>query len=149
MSEGDLFQVRRQKLESLEAGGVDDSQSQRLEAALGGSSSDEESYLALSSLAYGYFRLAQRAAVDPEARPRLTARLDRWNQILLDAYSESESRPDFRRALRLAARDLETKAPATAGTLLQQIAQADGRSSGMRGALEGLIGRILGERDDP
>ena len=66
---GDFF-------EAIEAGGVNDSQSRKLETALAGSS-QEESYLALSSLAYGYFRLAQRAAADPSATPRLTARLER------------------------------------------------------------------------
>ena len=77
----------------------------------------------------------------------MAARLDRWNQILLRAYSDSESNPEFQRAVRLAAGDLDAKAPAIApgGGLLRLISQADGRSSGMRGALEGLMGRILGE----
>ncbi len=132
---------------AVEAGGVDDSQSQTLEAALSGTFSQEESYLALSSLVYGYFRLAQRAAVNPATRPELTTRLNRWNQILVDAYSDNESHPEFQRAVRLAASDLDSKAPSVApsGDLLQLIAQADGRSSGMRRALEGLAERILGE----
>jgi len=132
---------------AVEAGGVDDSESLQLEAALASSAAGEEAYLALSSLTYGYFRLAQRAAADPRARPELAARLDRWNQILLRAYSENESNPEFQRAVRLAAGDLDSKAPdiAPRGSLLQLISQADGRSSGMRGALEGLVGRIFGE----
>lgn len=132
---------------AVEAGGVDDSESLQLEAALAGSGAGEEAYLALSSLTYGYYRLAQRAAADPAARPELAARLDRWNQILLRAYSESESNPEFQQAVRLAAGDLDSKAPGIAprGSLLQLISQADGRSSGMRGALEGLVGRIFGE----
>lgn len=136
---------------AVEAGGVEDSQSRRLEAALASGSTGDESYLALSSLAYGYFKLAQRAAADPSSRPELAARLDRWNAVLLKAYSDSESNPEFQQAVRLAARDLDTKAPAIApgGGLLQLISQADGRSSGMRGALEGLMGRILGEDTGP
>jgi hypothetical protein len=133
--------------EAVEAGSVDESQSQRLESALASGASDENAYLALSSLAYGYFRLAQRAATDPGARPELTNRLDRWNRVLADAYSDSEANPEFRSAVRQAAEDLGDKAPAVAPAedLLQRIAQADGRSSGLRGALEGLIGRITGE----
>ena len=133
---GDFF-------EAVEAGGIENHQSRRLEASLAGGSSKAEAYLALSSLTYGYFMLAQRAAADPLARPALTARLDRWNQLLLRAYSDSESNPEFQQAVRLAARDLDSKAPGRG--LLQLIAQADGRTSGMRGALEGLMGRIFGE----
>ena len=137
---GDFFQA-------VEDGGVDDSHSQQLEAALAAGSSNEDAYLALSSLAYGYFRLAQRAAASPEARPELTARLERWNEVLLAAYSENDANPEFQRAVRQAALDLDSKAPAVApnGNLLQLISQADGRSSGLRGALEGLIGRIVAE----
>jgi hypothetical protein len=137
---GDFF-------EAVEAGKLEDGESQRLEAALGGSASPEEAYLALSSLAYGYFRLAQRAAADPEARPELTERLERWNRILVDAYADNRADPEFQQAVRRAAHDIDTKAPTGGPTseLLQQISQADGQSSGMRGALEGLIGRILGE----
>ena len=137
---GDFF-------EAVESGGVDDRQAQRLEAALAGGSSDEELYLALSSLAYGYFRLAQRAAADPKARPELAARLDGWNRVLVDAYASSDANPEFQQAVRQAALDLADRAPpvSTDGGLLELIAQADGRSSGMRGPLEGLVERILGE----
>ena len=137
---GDFF-------EAVESGNLEERESQRLEAALGGSASPEEAYLALSSLAYGYFRLAQRAAADPQARPELTERLERWNRVLVEAYAENSADPEFQQAVKLAARDIDTKAPTGGPTseLLQQISQADGQSSGMRGALEGLIGRILGE----
>ena len=137
---GDFF-------DAVEAGDVDESQARRLEAALARGASGEEPYLALSSLAYGYFRLAQRAAADPHARPELTERLDRWNQVLVEAYADNGADPEFQQAVKQAARDLDTKAPSqgTTSALLQQIAQADGQSSGMRGALEGLIGRILGQ----
>ena len=49
--------------------------------------------------------------------------------------------------MRQAAEDLERRAPAaqTDGDLLDLIAQADGRSSGIRGALQDLIERIMGE----
>jgi hypothetical protein len=136
---GDFF-------EAVESGDVNEAQSRRLEAALAGGASDEGSYLALSSLSYGYFRLAQAAAADPQARPELTARLDRWNQVLVEAYSDSAGNPEFQQAVKRAALDLDSKAPSAGETsaLLQQISQADGQSSGLRGALEGLVGRIFG-----
>ncbi len=149
---GDFF-------DSLDAGGLADADSRKLEADLRATKRDERSYLALSSLTYGYFRLAQRAASDPDAHPALVARLTRWNQVLSAAYAGSEGDERFRSALLEAAVDLHARAPAvqakcdgeidgkgcnTTGGLLAKLAAIEAQA-GTRTALSRLLERVFGE----
>lgn len=96
---------------ALDEGGLDDAQAARVESDVAAGSTSENAYLALSSLSYGYLRLAQRAAAQPEADPALVARLERWNQLLASAYGASEQDEAYRGALREAAADIRERAP--------------------------------------
>jgi hypothetical protein len=124
----------------------------------GGRRADEESaYLALSSLSYGYYRLAQRAAENQDADPEITARLARWNELLARAYRASPDDERYRAAVKQAALDLHERAPIDlpcAGSqgarscrstedVLREIEAASDRV-GIRGALAGLLRRMFG-----
>jgi len=125
------------------------------EAVAGG----EQDYLALSSLAWGYYRLSQRAARSPGADPEIAARLERWNAILGAAYGERPEDDPYRVAVRAAALDLQTNAP----PVTLRCTDAQGRTVecdsteavvrgldaaaadvGPRGALERLLERWFG-----
>lgn len=118
----------------------------------------ERAYLALSSLTYGYYRLAQRTAATSHADPALLARLERWNELLARAYAGSADDPAYRSALHQAASeidervDVELRCLDAAGEavpcdstaqVLRGFNEASGRV-GIRGALENVLGRFFG-----
>lgn len=90
---------------------VDAADLERVEHDLAAGGGSQKAYLALSSLAYGYWRLSQRAAADPDADPAIAQRLEQWNAVLAMAYEASPDDPGFRSAVREAALDLSKRAP--------------------------------------
>jgi hypothetical protein len=147
---------------ALDDGDVDDTTAARLEADVAGEGDAENAYLALSSLSYGYFRLSQRAAADPDVDPAIARRLERWNRVLALAYEKSEDNESFRNAVREAVVDLSENAPQVtlrcvdaAGVetecnsteaVLRGV-DATAGEVGMRGALERLLERMVGNDD--
>jgi hypothetical protein len=143
---------------AVEQGQIGDEAAARVEAELTDPTRDQDDFLALSSLAYGYYRLAQQAA-DPSTDPSLAARLERWNRLLSAAYARDAQDEPFRSAVRLAASDLAEKAPevrtecvgedgepvacSATRSLLEQLDAAD--RVGVRGALARILDRWLGE----
>lgn len=142
---------------ALEEGGVDDARLAPVEAAVGRGAQGEHAYLALSSLAYGYYRLASRAAQGTGSDPEVIERLARWNDLLANAYASS---PDahYRAAVRQAAEELHARAPirlpcrdatgaesacSSTESVLRGFNAASERV-GLRGALERLMRRVLG-----
>lgn len=134
----------------LEAGGVPPDALARVEGDLGG----DERYRALSSLSYAYYRLSQRAAETEQTDAAITARLERWNQLLGTAYATSDD-PAFRSALREAAGDLEEHAPDVpvrcggdrgneTGCTSTEVMVASMMDTRDRTGLRGLVGRLLG-----
>jgi hypothetical protein len=151
--------------EAVDRGDVTEMDADRLERDLAGGGVDEGSYLALSSLAYAYYRVAERAAASPTPATALVARLESWNGLLFSAYANSNPESHFREALRLAMADLYHRAPAvpsaceepgadpasckTTSRLLETLQQLDDPADehGVRGALSRLFGRIFGWGD--
>jgi hypothetical protein len=131
-----------------------------VERALEDENAAADRTLALSSLAYGYFMLAERAAASERPDPALVARLERWNDLLGSAYEKAERDPSFRTAVREAALDLHARAPAvgcedagscpSTGLLLETLRRIDDPASetGVRGALGKLLGRMLGDEPE-
>ncbi len=145
---------------ALEGGVPADSAAARVESDLAAGSVSANAYLALSSLAYGYWRLSERAAA--QADPALALRLERWNALLRDAYTTSAEDARYRAAVRAAALDLRRRAP----PVRLRCVAADGSTSecdsteavlrgidsaagevGLRGALERLLQRMFGDED--
>jgi hypothetical protein len=133
----------------------------RLEGDVAAGAKAENAYLALSSLAYGYYRLSQRVATAEGADPRFLARLEQWNALLAVAYEASAEDTDFRRAVREAALDLQRNAPPVRMRCVDERGEATECDStdavmrgidaaanevGIRGALERLLKRIFGLR---
>lgn len=149
---GEFFQA-------LEGPELTDAGLSRVEAELAAGSGSQNPYLALSTLSYGYYRLSQRVAADPQASPEMLARLERWNGLLARAYEASPADAAFRQAVREAAVDIQQRAPAvrlpcadargepaecdSSEAVIRGIDAADGRV-GLRGALERLIERMRG-----
>jgi hypothetical protein len=151
--------------EAADRGEVTEMDGERLERDLAGGGADEGSYLALSSLAYAYYRVAERAAASPTPATALVARLESWNSLLFSAYANSSPQSHFRQALRLALADLHRRAPSvpsacqdpdadpatcnTASRLLETLQQLDDPADehGVRGALSRLFGRVFGWGD--
>ena len=150
---------------AVDSGVVDEVEVSQLERTLQQADRTEERTLALSSLAYGYFMLAERAASSEHPDPALVARLESWNALLSRVYEDPASEPGFRTAVREAALDLHARAPdvgpdsgecepaedgRTCGTTsrllvaLRRIDDPDA-GTGVRGALGKLLGRMLGE----
>jgi hypothetical protein len=153
-------------LAAVESGRIDDPGVTRLEQQLEAAGSEESDYLALSSLAYGYFRLAERVAHSERPNPALVARLQSWNQLLSGLYQKSEASPQLRSAVGDAAQDLHARAPAvttecppgsqdetcqTTGVLLQTLRRIDdpADSYGVRRALGRLLDRMRSDDDAP
>ncbi len=148
--------------EALEQGEVDTDEAARIEAALTAGAADQEAYLALSSLAYAYWRLALRASEAEAMDPELVARLRGWNALLSSAYERSPEDSDFRGAVRQAAVDLEEHSPSeglqcldasgqpkrcyVTTSLIERIDRVDGQL-GLRGAIRRLLERVFGRRD--
>jgi hypothetical protein len=130
-----------------------------VEADMAGGAGADQPYLALNSLSYGYYRLAQRVASDPDADPALVARLERWNELFATAFETSGDDPGYREAVRTAARDLNARTAVRVGcvdALGNPVAcdstedvlrglDATSHDVGVRGALERLIERMTGD----
>jgi hypothetical protein len=131
----------------------------RLERDVASGAKSDTAYLAISSLSYGYFRLAQQAAANPGEDPAVVARLQRWNQLLAEAYDVSAEDPSYRAAVHEAALDLQERAPAveldcanergeTVGCYSTEVVlrgfNRAGEQAGIRGALDRLLNRMLG-----
>ena len=144
-------------------GKVDAESLARVEEALAAPDGSRTSYLALSSLAYGYWRLSERAAGQEEAHVEITERLEQWNAVLGRAYDASEGDETFRMALREAALDLQAQAPPVRVSCLDErgrqtrcdstdvvVRGLDSAASdaGLRGGLRRLIERWVGS-DEP
>jgi hypothetical protein len=144
---------------AIEAEQLSETRLARLEGDLAAGPEAENAYLALSSLAYGYYRLSQRVASAEDADPRFLARLEQWNALLSVAYEASGGDADFRRAVREAALDLQRNAPPVRLRCVDErgeTAECDSTDAvmrgidaaanevGIRGALERLLKRILG-----
>jgi hypothetical protein len=144
---------------ALDADGIDADSLAPVEAVVGRGASAEHAYLALSSLTYGYYRLAARAASSESTDPALVERLARWNDLLANAYAASPEDPAYRAAVRQAAEELRVRAPialpcrdatgqAIACTSTEAVLRGFNAASeevGLRGALERVVRRIFGE----
>jgi hypothetical protein len=143
---------------ALESGVPADADAARVESDLAGGAASANAYLALSSLAYGYWRLSERAAAE-QADPALALRLERWNALLREAYATSGGDAPYREAIREAVLDLRRRAP----PVRLRCVDADGGETGcdsteavlrgidattaevgLRGAFERLLERIFG-----
>jgi hypothetical protein len=144
---------------SLEQGLPADAAAAPVEADLAAGAGSEHAYLALSSLAYGYWRLSERAAQSSHDAD-LALRLERWNALLRDAYAASADDARYRDALREAALDLRRRAPPVRVRCIDASGNTTECSStevvlrgmdatagevGLRGALGRLLARIFGE----
>lgn len=145
--------------EALERGEVADADAAPLETALAQGAAAEHAYLALSSLAHGYYELARREAGRPEQDPEVALRLARWNALLERAYAASPDDAEYRAAVRRAAEELRWRAPipvpcqdehgrpsacSSTESVLRGLDAAESRS-GIRGALERLLRRFFPE----
>jgi hypothetical protein len=148
---------------SLEQGLPEESAAARLEADLAAGGASEHGYLALSSLAYAYWQLSERAAASAHDAA-VAARLERWNALLREAYVASGNDPGYRAALREAALDLRQRAPAVRVRCVDAAGDTAECSStevvlrgmdattaevGLRGALGRLLARLFGEEEAP
>jgi hypothetical protein len=145
--------------EALGADRLDDANAAQLEADLAAGADSERAYLALSSLAWGYYWMAERAARAPHTPPEVQARLERWNELLAAAYAASPGDAAYRAALREAAADVhrraapldlncldERGAPARCDSteaVLRTLSHERDRS-GIRGTLRSLVERVRG-----
>lgn len=142
----------------LDGGKLSGAAAAAVESDLTGDSPLQDTYLALSSLTYGYWRLAEQVGAAPDADPALLARLQHWNDLLLDLYGESRSDPRFQAAVREAAVDLHRRTPALAKhcphsypggcdhteELVRALAAIDGTAS-VRSPLSQLLERLVGD----
>jgi hypothetical protein len=150
---GEFFTALDQK------GDVGQAAAARLEADVAAGAGSENAYLALSSLAYGYYRLSQQAAASQGEDPELVARLERWNQLLASAYAASPHDQRFQDSVREAALDIQRRAPPVDLSCLDEADQrvrCDSTEAvlrdidrlrdevGVRGALSRLLGRFFG-----
>lgn len=147
--------------EGLESGEPSDEAVAQVEADLA-QGGGERAYLALSTLAYGYYRLADLAAATPGEDPAIVARLKGWNALLARAYAGAED-PDYRRAVRSAAVDLSEHSRAvqvdcidargepiectSTEAVLRGLDQTSGEV-GIRGSLQRILERLTGGDDD-
>lgn len=153
---GDFF-------DAVEQGALEDEEGSEaalatVEEAVARGPGEAQAYLALSSLSYGYWRLAQRAAADADADPEIVERLARWNDLLARAYAADPENAEYRAAVRHAAEELSERARVTVPCRDAQGEATDCRSTesvvrgihaaseevGIRGALGRLLGRVLG-----
>jgi hypothetical protein len=148
---------------ALGAGALDDARAATLEADLVAGAASERAYLALSSLAYGYYWMAERAARDPRTLPEVQSRLERWNEVLAAAYAASPADAAWRSAVREAAADVHRRAPPVAlhcldargaparcdstEAVLRALSHERDRT-GIRGALRSLVRRVRGGAAD-
>ncbi len=143
---------------AIEAEDLSETRLARLEGDVAAGAEAENAYLALSSLAYGYYRLSQRVAAAGDADPRFLARLEQWNALLAVAYEASGEDTDFRRAVREAALDLQRNAPPVRLRCVDERGEttecdstdavmrgidAAANEVGIRGALERVLKRMF------
>jgi hypothetical protein len=143
---------------ALESGTPAESDAARLEGDVAAGAGSEQAYVALSSLAYGYWLLSERAESE-HADPVVVQRLERWNALLRQAYAASPADARYRAALREAALDLHRRAPpvrvrcvaadgATAECDSTEVVlrgiDATAGEVGLRGALSRLLARLIG-----
>lgn len=141
-------------------GDVGETAAARLEADVAAGATAETAYLALSSLAYGYYRISQQAAAAPGEDPELVARLERWNSLLASAYAQSPQDARFQDSVREAALDLKRRAPPVDLSCLDESGsrvRCDSTEAvlrdidrvrdqvGVRGALSRLLERFFGD----
>jgi hypothetical protein len=138
---------------ALETGVPADAAAARVESDLAAGAGSTNAYLALSSVAYGYWRLSERAAA-AQADPALARRLERWNALLREAYAASPEEARYREALREAALDLRRRAPPVRLRCVDAsgaAAECDSTEAVLRGidatagevGLRGAVGRLL------
>ncbi|HYB13771.1 MAG TPA: hypothetical protein VEG67_09870, partial [Myxococcota bacterium] len=72
---------------------VSDAEARRLEADVEKGAQADRPYEALSTLAYGYYRLARATSSQGTADPETLARLEHWNELLAKAYATSARDP--------------------------------------------------------
>ena len=134
---------------------------ERVEHDLAAGDSDK-AYLALSSLAYGYWRLSRRAAAEPDVDPAIAEQLEQWNAVLAMAYEANPDDPKFRSAVREAALDLSKRAPPVRLRCVGEQGEASECDStdavlrgldavageaGIGGGLQRLLERMFGAED--
>ncbi len=152
---GDFFSA-------VDEGKVDAESLERVERAVAAADGSASSYRALSSLAYGYWRLSERASGEEETHADITERLEQWNAVLGRAYDASAGDETFRAALREAALDLQQRAAPVRVACLDEQGRATECTStdvvvrgldtaasdvGLRGGLRRLIERWVGSDD--
>ena len=145
---------------ALDRGSLGDADAASLEAAVAQGAAAEHAYLALSSLAHGYYELARQEAARPEQDPEVALRLARWNDLLERAYAASPDDESYRAAVRRAATELRSRAPlpvpcvdergapsscSSTESVLRSIDAADERA-GIGGALGRLLRRFFPDR---
>ena len=141
---------------------VGDAALARVEADVAAGAASENAYLALSSLAYGYYRLSQQAAATPSLDPEIVARLERWNALLARAYAASPQDASFQDSVREVALDLQRRSPKVALSCLDESGAhviCDSTDAvlrdidrlrdevGVRGALARLLGHFFGDSE--
>lgn len=150
---GDFFRA-------IDAGETDDAPLADVERAVAEGAGDAEGYLALSSLAYGYYQLSQRAARSETVDPAIASRLERWNDLFARVYGADPGATAWRDAVRAAALDLEahaapvalacrgsdgTSTPCTATEAVMLSIDRAASDRGYRGGLEKLLERWFGD----
>jgi hypothetical protein len=150
--------------DAIERGEIEDHHAAAVEADLQRGASGDQAYLALSSVSYGYYRLAGLVGLQADADPGLLRRLAHWNDLLLDVYGESAADARFQQAVRAAAVDLHRRTPtagdlcarsehgeaecAGADVLVRALAQIDSSAS-IRAPLTSLMNRLVGDTTPP
>jgi hypothetical protein len=144
----------------VESGDLSEDAAHAVELDLGSNEATERTYLALSSLSYGYYRLAELVARSPETDPALLPRLKRWNDLLLQVYEGAGADSPLGSAVREAALDLQRHTPAigalcpaesppddctSADGLVRALARLD-QNAGVRSPLTRLMNRMVGAR---
>ena len=147
---------------ALARGELSDEDVAHLERDVASGPSSEAPYLAISSLSYGYYQLAMSAASNPDEDPAIVARLQRWNELLVQAYDMGADDPSYRAAVREAALDLERRGPPVTLSCVDERGRTSDCNStesvlrgfnrveeqvGIRGALDRLFQRMRGGGD--
>src|SRR5262249_40571350 len=140
-------------------GALGDADAATLEAAVAQGAAADHAYLALSSLAHGYYELARREAERPGQDPEVALRLAARNDLPGPADAASPDDARYRPPVRQAAQELHERAPvslpcrderdnaaacSSTENVLRSIDAAD-EHAGVRGALERLLRRFFPE----
>jgi len=133
----------------------------RVETDVAQGAQSARSYEALSTLAYGYYRLARASASQGRGDPELLVRLEHWNELLSKAYVSSEADASYQEAVREAAIDVGRRTPPMGLRCVdpegkparcdstEAVIRAMGEvrdSTGVRGQIGRLWDRIFGTR---